>query len=299
MRFNKLDLNLLYALDALLSERSITRAAARINLSQPATSGVLARLREYFNDELLIQVGRTMASTPLALSLQQPVRDILLRIQSTIAVQPDFSPRESKRHFRVMTSDYPISVVISDLSRHLLQVAPGITMQLVMPGVDMAESLDRGEIDLLIMPKQYMAPRHPVTALFDETFSCVICNGNALVGDSITVEQYSSLGHVTTVFGPQEHPSLEAAFLKTNAITRRSEIITNNFNTLPLLVLGTDRIATMHSRLAKMFARYLPLRILPLPVEIPAVTWCMQWPSHLGGDQAHGWFRQQVQAFAA
>ena len=92
MRFNRLDLNLLVALDVLLAEKSITRAARRLNLSQSATSGVLARLREYFKDELLVQVGRTLILTPLAISLADPVRKVLLQIQATIEIKPQFEP---------------------------------------------------------------------------------------------------------------------------------------------------------------------------------------------------------------
>ncbi len=298
MRFNKLDLNLLVALDALLAEKNITRAARRINLSQSATSGVLARLRDYFGDELLIQVGRTMVATPMARGLEGAVRDVLLRIQSTIAVQPQFDPATSTRHFRIMASDYPISVLIAEASRRAYRVAPGITLEIVVPGDEVEESVDRGEIDILIMPTQYTSAHHPRTPLYEETYSCVVWNENALVGNTLSLDQYMALGHVTTQFGHRRHPSLEQWFLQTSALSRRIEVTTNNFNTLPLLVIGTDRVATMHTRLANMFAAYLPLRILPLPVEFPSMVWCMQWPSHLGSDQAHLWLRSLLQASA-
>src|SRR5215207_203605 len=104
MRFNRLDLNLLVALDALLSEKSITRASRRLNLSQSATSGVLARLRDYFKDELLVPVGRNLILTPLAVSLVDPVRDVLLQIQRTIEIKPEFDPATATREFRLFAS---------------------------------------------------------------------------------------------------------------------------------------------------------------------------------------------------
>jgi len=109
MNFHKLDLNLLVALDTLLEERSVSRAADRLNLSQSALSSSLSRLREYFGDELLIAVGRRMEPTALALSLAPSVRDILHRIQVTIQTRPTFEPATAQRRFRIMTSDTPVS----------------------------------------------------------------------------------------------------------------------------------------------------------------------------------------------
>lgn len=113
MRFNHLDLNLLVALDVLLEEQNITRAAERLHMTQSATSGVLGRLRLYFEDELLAQVGRKMQPTPYARELAAPVREILLTIQSSITAKPVFDPATSKRHFRLITSDYLISVLFA------------------------------------------------------------------------------------------------------------------------------------------------------------------------------------------
>ena len=296
MRFNRLDLNLLVALDALFAEQSITRAARRLNMSQSATSGVLARLRDYFEDPLLIQVGRTMVLSPMAVNLAGSVRDVLLRIQSTIAVQPGFDATTSARHFRVVASDYPISVVLASVARGLALEAPGVTLELVMPGDQVPGVIDRGEADMLIMPAQYLSNEHPSEPLYAETYSCVVWSGNTEVGERMTLEQYMSLGHVTTLFGSKRQPSLEEWFLQGSALARRIEVSTNNFNTLPLLVIGTHRVATMHTRLAHMFARTLPLRIVPVPVEFPGMVWSMQWPRHLHGDAAHKWFRAKVKA---
>lgn len=296
MRFNRLDLNLLVALDALFAEQSITRAARRLNMSQSATSGVLARLRDYFEDPLLIQVGRTMVLSPMAVNLAGSVRDVLLRIQSTIAVQPGFDATTSARHFRVVASDYPISVVLASVARGLALEAPGVTLELVMPGDQVPGVIDRGEADMLIMPAQYLSNEHPSEPLYAETYSCVVWSGNTEVGERLTLAQYMSLGHVTTLFGSKRQPSLEEWFLQGSALARRIEVSTNNFNTLPLLVIGTHRVATMHTRLAHMFARTLPLRIVPVPVEFPGMVWSMQWPRHLHGDAAHKWFRAKVKA---
>jgi DNA-binding transcriptional LysR family regulator len=299
MRFKRLDLNLLVALDVLLVERSITRAAKRLNLSQSATSGVLSRLREYFEDELLTQVGRNMVLTPLAESLADPVRSVLLQIQSTIETKPAFIPEESTRHFRVIASDYPTSVLLADVTRQLSLLAPKITVEIVAPYETPLEQLDRGEVDLLILPEKFIMNEHPSEVLFEDTFSCVVWASNTLVKDSVSLEQYMSLGHVATLWGSQRLPGQLELFLKSADISRHTEVSVGNFNALPQLVIGTNRIATMHTRLARMFTNYFPLRVLPLPMEMPGIVMKMQWHKFFDNDLAHVWFRNLVRGVAA
>ncbi len=131
MHFEQLDLNLLVALDALLTERSITAAGVRVHLTQSAMSGALSRLREFFNDELLTQVGRKMVPTPLGESLAEPVRQILLQVRATINTKPGFDPATSARHFSVMMSDYVDTVLMSEVLRRAEAVAPRVRFNLV------------------------------------------------------------------------------------------------------------------------------------------------------------------------
>src|SRR6185437_13340218 len=106
MRFEGLDLNLLIALDAILEERSVVGASRRLHLSQPAMSGAIGRLRAYFNDEIFTISQRKLVPTPLALSLERPTRDVLLRIRANLIATPEFDPATSTRHFRLIVSDY-------------------------------------------------------------------------------------------------------------------------------------------------------------------------------------------------
>ncbi len=299
MRYKKLDLNLLAALDVLLAERSITRAARQLNLSQSATSGVLARLRDYFDDDLLTQVGRNMVPTPLAESLADPIRNILLQIQSTIDAKLAFIPAESTRHFRVIASDYPTSVLLTHVTRQLSLLAPHITLEILAPGEAPLEQLDRGDVDLLIMPEKYIDGEHPSEVLLTDTYSCVVWASNTLVKDSITSEQYLSLGHVATLWGNRQLPSMEEWFLKSSGVSRQIAVSVGNFNALPQLIIGTNRIATMHTRLARMFANYYPLRLLEPPMEMPVIVLKMQWHKFFDKDPAHLWFRQLMGSIAA
>ncbi|WP_047530143.1 LysR family transcriptional regulator [Pseudomonas sp. 11/12A] len=297
MRFNHLDLNLLVALDVLLEEQNITRAAERLHMTQSATSGVLGRLRTYFEDELLVQVGRKMQPTPFALELVHPVREVLLTIKSSITAKPVFAPTTSKRHFRLVTSDYLISVLFAQVIQKIHQEAPNITFEMLGPGDNSGELLIRGEVDLMIVPERYIIEGHPSQLLFEEEHVCVVWQGNTLVGDSLTLEQYMDMGHVSVGFGRTRHMSIEEWFMNQYGFNRRLEVITNDFNTLPQLVVGTQRIATMHQRLARLYAEYLPLRILPPPVRIPVMREFMLWHRSVDGDPMHRWLRERISEF--
>ncbi|MFV3371986.1 LysR family transcriptional regulator [Pseudomonas sp. NY15435] len=297
MRFQHLDLNLLVALDVLLEEQNITRAAERLHMTQSATSGVLGRLRKYFEDDLLVQVGRTMQPTPYALELAKPVREVLLTIRSSITAKPVFDPTTSKRHFRLIASDYLISVLFSQVIQRIHQEAPGITFEMHPPGEQAVEMTLRGEVDLMFVPERYVIEGHPSQLLFEEEHVCVVWKGNTSVGDTLTLEQYMEMGHISVAFGRSRQLSIEDWFMSQYGFKRRLEVITNDFNTLPQLLVGTHRVATMHRRLAELYARYLPLRIIPPPVKIPVMREIMQWHRSMDGDPMHRWLREKVHDF--
>ena len=297
MRFHHLDLNLLVALDVLLEEKNITRAAERLHMTQSATSGVLGRLRKYFEDDLLVQVGRSMQPTPYALELAKPVREVLLTIRSSITAKPVFDPASSKRHFRLVTSDYLISVLFAQVIQRIHQEAPGITFEMHPPGEQAVEMTLRGEIDLMFVPERYLIEGHPSQLLFEEEHVCVVWSGNTAVGEVLTLEQYMEMGHISVGFGRSRQLSIEDWFMNQYGFKRRLEVITNDFNTLPQLLVGTHRVATMHRRLAELYSRYLPLRILPPPVKIPVMKEIMQWHRSMDGDPMHRWLRETVRDF--
>jgi LysR family transcriptional regulator, nod-box dependent transcriptional activator len=299
VRFNKLDLNLLVALDALLAEKSITRAARKLNLSQSATSGVLARLRQYFDDDLLIQVGRTMVRTALANQLIGPVRDVLLEIQSTIESKPIFRPAESSRHFRIAASDYVICVVLSELVKSLSIEAPGITLEIMSPRDTTIEQAERGEIDFVLMPKAFSGLEgHSQELLHRDSYSCIAWQNNSLIKDGISREQCMTMEHVVTRFG-ERASTFEESVLHTAGIERHVMTSTSHFSTLPQLLIGTDRIAIMQTSLANISARYFPIRVFPMPIEIPQIEIMMRWHRFLDGDLAHQWMREQLRTSAS
>src|ERR1035438_2905149 len=142
-----LDLNLLVALDALFAEKSVSRAGERLHLSQSATSGALARLREVFHDQLLVPVGRKMVLTPVAEALVEPVRDFLLQAEAILNNHPVFDPASSTRKFRLLMSDYVEIMLMTEALPRMEQFAPGIRFEFVSNFEGGFEALDRGEID--------------------------------------------------------------------------------------------------------------------------------------------------------
>ena len=291
MDLRGLDLNLLVVLDALLTERNVTRAGLHIHLSQSATSGALARLRVFFRDELLIQAGREMVLTPLAQGLVEPVRDILLRVQATVAVTTTFDPATIARRFTVMGSDYVMSVLLTSVMQRCEREAPGISFDLRQTTPSHHDLLSRGEIDFLLIPDIFTSEDHPRKVLFEDTHVCVVWTGNTQVGETISFEQYLKMGHVITALGEARTPSFEDWFLKNYGYVRQLEVIAPGFVLTPQLLIGTNRIATMHTRLAHLYATHLPLRLLPFPIEIPRLAEAVQWPAHLDQEPGSIWMR--------
>ncbi|MEO8099969.1 MAG: LysR family transcriptional regulator [Acidobacteriota bacterium] len=290
MHFRGLDLNLLVALDTLITEKNISRAGEHIHLSQSATSGALARLREYFNDELLVPVGRKMMLTPLAEELAEPVRQLLRQAEGILHRNPEFVPAESAREFRIMMSDYVATILMSRAMPMLEQQAPNVSIRIEAGG--RRGALDRGEADLVILPEQYLPPGHPKEELFSDEFACLACVNNRAVGKSITMKTYLNLGHVVVRFGENHDlPGFEQQTLEEAGIHRKIAAVVSSFALVPQLVIGTTRIATIHRRLAMYYARHLPLRVLKPPIEFPALKEEMQWHTYREADPGLRWLR--------
>ncbi len=299
MRLDRFDLNLLVVLDALLEERNVTKASHRLHIGQSAASGALARLRDYFGDELLVPVGRRLMLTPLAESLVQPVRDALLSARAAIARKPDFDPATVERRFLISASDYVTTVLMAEVVRRVAELAPGIVIDIRSPLQDVFDIFERGNIDLLVLPEQYMARfTNTKVKLFEDTQACVVWTENTQVGESLTFDAYMDMGHVTINLGDERSLAFEEWFLPSYGKQRRIELSVDNFSILPLVVVGTQRIATLHRKQAAYFSRLFPLRMVETPFDMPPVVEVMSWPKHLENDPAHQWLRQIITSCA-
>ncbi|MHC2487727.1 LysR family nod box-dependent transcriptional activator [Sinorhizobium meliloti] len=292
MRFKGLDLNLLVALDALMTKRSVTAAARSINLSQPAMSSAIARLRSYFQDELFRMQGRELITTPRAEALAPAIRDALLHIQFSIISWDMFNPAQSDRCFRIILSDFMTLVFFEKVVERVAREAPGVSFELLPPDDNPDELLRRGEVDFLIFPDVFMSSVHPKAKLFDQTLVSVGCLTNEQLLGDLSFERYMSMGHVAAQFGRALKPSVEQWLLLEHGYKRRIELVVPGFNLIPPLLSGTKRIAIIPLRLANHFAKNIPLRIVKHPLPLLSFTEAVQWPALHNKDQASIWMRE-------
>jgi DNA-binding transcriptional LysR family regulator len=294
MRYNKLDLNLLTALKALLTERNVTRAGESVHVTQSAMSGILARLREYFGDPLIVQVGRRMELTPLAESLVEPINDVLLRIDATIATRPAFDPKSTLRNFSVVASDYVLEVLVIEVLRRVHREAPGLSIEFRAPSESAAADLESGEVDFIINPETLISATQSGAVLFEDSYVIVVDADNKEVGDTISIEQYLSLRHVAFKSGKHGLPQFELWVANRYGDARSVEIVSHSFHMLPHLVMGTARIATMHLRLALKFKNSLPIRLVKPEFSIPRLVEMLQWHKYRDLDPASMWLRERI-----
>lgn len=291
MRFNGLDLNLLVAFDALMTEPNLTAAARRINLSQPAMSAAVARLRTYFHDELFTMMGRKLVPTPRAEALAAPVREALSHIQLSIISPDGFKPAKSNRRFRIILSDFMMTVFLRKVVDRVAQEAPAVSFDLLPPEEDPDQLLRRGEIDFLVCPELFMSRTHPKMPLFDESYVYVGCRTNKQLNKPLTLERYLSIGQVAAKFGRTIRPSFDEWLLVEHDVKIRIEVAVPGFSLIPPLIVGTDRIATMPSRMFKHFENTMPLRKIQAPLPVFAFTEAVQWPALHNADPASIWLR--------
>lgn len=298
MRFERLDLNLLVALDALLTEKSVSLAADRLCLSQSATSSALGRLREYFGDDLLVLKGRQMILTARAEELIDPTRAVLEQIRNTIAVKPEFDPATSDRVVRFMASDYTTEVLLAPALARFAQLAPDMRFEIQHMSGSPGEAIDRGYVDLLVTVDFATSTDHPSELMFKDDYVVVGDKDNPAMAQPMTSELYLSLGHVTVRFGQSRIPAFDDWYMRRKKQQRRIEVVTSSFVTMPPLIVGTNRIGTMHRRLAEKLGKRYPLAFAEVPFQIPPVRELAQWDIANNNDAALRWVVDQLREVA-
>jgi DNA-binding transcriptional LysR family regulator len=292
VRFKGLDLNLLIALDVLIAEQSVTKAAGRLNLSQSAVSCALNRLRDHLQDELLVKVGRNMVLTPFATALGNDVRNLLLQIDATMKSRPEFIPGKVERTFKIAASDYMAHVAINRLRRRVFKQAPGIKLELLQIGIHSMEMLDQGTIDLVIAPSQFLRPGQSSQPLLQDTIVCLVSENNQLVGDEIDLPLYMSLEHVA--FQPEGLPATFERWMLANLGKRNIRVSTLNYAMLPYFILDSDMVATLPLQLALLYSRILPVRIVQPRFHLLEFTETMQWHKASDRDPGISWLRNEM-----
>jgi len=290
VRFKKLDLNLLVALDHMIELRSVSAAAQKMFMSQSAMSNALTRLRDYFGDPLLVQVGRRMEITPLAESMRPAIRDILVRIEATIDSQPEFRPAESTREFNILLSDYTLRVLIPSVLRVMDEQDATVRLNLISQTDSPHLLLERGEIDLLITPEPLISGDHPSMQIYEDHY-VVIAWKHGKYGDTMMDrETYETASHVVMV-PPSSAKSVETVFLAQSGVSRRVDVRSFSFSTLAHQISGTNRIATVHARLAQSMMSSAELVSYPVPVALPRLRQMQQWHAYRETDPGIAWLR--------
>lgn len=293
MRFKKLDLNLLVALDHMIELRSVSAAADRMSMSQSAMSNALTRLRDYFDDPLLVQVGRRMEATPRAEAMRPAIRDILVRIEATIETQPDFHPDKSTREFNLLLSDYSLRVLAPAILRLLDEQKATVRLNLRPQTHAPHLLLERGEIDLLITPEPLISQDHPATLVYEDHYVVVAWRDGRFGHARMDRHCYETASHVVIV-PPNAAKAIEATFLAEAGITRRIDVQSFSFSTLPHLITGTDRIATVHQRLAHLMMAQADLVSYPVPASLPPLRQMQQWHAYRDADPGITWLRDVI-----
>jgi len=296
---NGVDLNLVLALDALLAERHVTRAAARLGLTQSAASHALARLRDLIGDPLLVRGARgVMVPTPRAEALAPQIHRVLSDLAGALRGEA-FDPATAKRTFRIGASDYVDLVLLPRLIERVSRLAPSVDIWIHSFVNHGDEELAAGQIDLAIG-----LPQGPARAagsyekvLFDESFTCIVRGGHALAGSRMTLARYCAASHL--MVAPR---SLPGSFVDTALAelgkTRRIALAVPHFLVVPYIVAGSDLVATLPNRVAGLFIETLGLATMPPPIQIPKFQLVAAWHERNHHDAPHRWLREQILAVA-
>ncbi|HTN60812.1 MAG TPA: LysR family transcriptional regulator, partial [Devosia sp.] len=284
----------LLALDVLLEERSVTRAAGRLNLSQPAMSAALSRLRDFFGDALLVPQGRRMIPTSEALALHPDLKAVLGNIEELIARSTKFDPATSDRTFRICASDYLVTVLFPRLVPELQHLAPAVRLDIVPPSQEAQIALERGEIDLLLTPEEHCVPGHPAELLFVEKHVVAGWDANPLLATALPADRFFEAGHVAVRVGQIYRASFAETHLESMGRSRRIELTVSSFTNVPHLLVGTHRLAVMHRLLAQAVAQGMPITWQDLPFPFPVMRQMIQRNRTTREDVGLAWLVRQL-----
>ena len=297
MNVEKLDLAALRALEALLAERSVTRAADRLGLSQPAMSAQLRRLREAFGDPILTRVPGGSAPTPRALALQEPVADILGRIRGLLDAGGErFSPQALRTRLRVVATDYVAHIVLGRIVRQLQAEAPDLHLELrVADRTRVRERMEQGDIDLGIGTVNVPTGRLRFRALYRDHAVCIAGRAFHAQRDPFALARFGALPHVQIVPAKPSYfdAALDAA-LDRQGVSRRVVLTVQDFLIVPDVVRGAPLVAVVPRRLLEG-TDTADLVVAPPPVDLPEMPIGMYWHERTDRSPVHRWFRRTIQ----
>ena len=297
-----IDLNLLVALRALLAERHVTRAAARVGLSQPAMSHALARLRELLGDALLVRTPSGMQPTARAAAMTLPLARALEDLGRVLASPEAFEPSRSTHKFRIATNDYMELVLFPRLLARLWREAPGVDVRVRNHGVRTHDDLAESRVDLAMgVTGQFGTPDPPtgirVQRLVSERFVCIVREDHPTVKKRLSLDEFVSLPHALVAPRGESGSVVDTALARLGK-KRRVAVEVPHFLVAPHVVRETDVVLTVAARVASCLGPLLGLRQLAPPLELDGFSMSMVWHERQHADPAHSWLRGLVAAVA-
>ncbi len=283
-----LDLNLLRVLDALLDERSVTRAAERLGFTQPAVSGMLTRLRESFDDPMFVRTQRGIVPTLRATELAGPVKQVLSDIESLL--QPsDFDPARAAFTVTIAATDYALQAVVVPFLAKLRRRAPGIRVAIRPVEDDRVQmQFERGDLDLALMTPETALPDLHARRLFNETYVCALRDDHPDAGDTLTLDRFCALDHALVSYSGERFRGVTDDVLAKLGRERRVVLSVTSFLVLVEVLRTTDLIAVAPRRL---FGAAEGLAVREPPIDIPGFTKIAAWHERTHRDPGHRWLR--------
>lgn len=284
-----LDLNLLKALDALLDERNVTRAAARMGVTQPAMSGMLTRLRDTFGDPLFVRAQRGITPTQRALGLSKALKQVMNEVGALLS-PPDFDPQTAEFTLTIAATDYAQSAIAVPFLSALKERSRRIRVALVpVEGGDLQTRLERGEVDLALITPEMTPPDLHARRLFEERYVCVMRTDHPATRSRLTLNRFCALDHaIVSYYGGSFSGVTDEALAKCGR-QRRVSLSVKNFLVLPNILRASNLVAVAPERLV---ASEAGLTLLEPPLEIPGFTKLAVWHERSHRDPAQKWLRE-------
>lgn len=293
MNVQDIDLNLLRVFDAVLRERSVTGAAGRLGLTQPAVSNALARLRALFGDPLFVRSAAGMDATPFARGVAEPVRQALALLETALAHGPGFDPASATRAFRFYMSDLGQVEFLPPLVERVQRQAPGVRLEAVAYGLDdIPDALGSGALDLAVGFLPALGPPVMRRALFRDPYRCLMRAGHP-AGERLTRKRFLEASHVLVTYRGGGHRVIEEA-LERAGLSRRIALRVPHFTVVPMVLERTDLILTLPARVARVYERQGGFRTLPPPVPMPPAEVAVHWHERFEPDPGNRWLREQI-----
>lgn len=293
------DLNLMRVFLTVLHERSVTRAAQRLNLTQPAVSYALGRLREQFNDPLFVRTATGMQPTPVAFALADPIERGMNSFAEAVSLRQQFDPATSTRRFRLSMSDIGEMVFLPPLMERVHALAPRLQIEVLEVALEhLPHALKDGEVDLAIGNLAGLG-RHTCHAdLFSERYACMGRRGHPVLSAGLTRSQFKRLDHILVASRASAHRLLDDV-LGEAGLHRQPYLTLPHFSAAAEIVRRTDLTVTLPYRAAIWFNRDNAFDIRPLPITLPPLCVTVHWHARFESDLGTMWLRRLVEATLA